>query len=175
MGRVGELALALYAMVSSDGALELFTPVSDEDHVDVAIGRRGAIPSIAIQVKASPGPDAQGLVEATASYAKGHVREHPAFLYAVLLMDGTAVRVAWVVPSPAFNRLAYRIAGDADEALEFRGHPDQVDRWSLFRIAPLDLGPHLLGVIDALEAAIPLEFLAESSGLVVGGRNSKVC
>jgi hypothetical protein len=34
LGRAGELALALYAMVSSDGELQLFTPVADDDHVD---------------------------------------------------------------------------------------------------------------------------------------------
>ncbi len=51
IGRAGELALALYSMVSSDGELELFTPVADDDHVDATAGRRGGVPVIAIQVK----------------------------------------------------------------------------------------------------------------------------
>ena len=43
IGRAGELALALYALVTSDGELELFTPVSDDDHADISAGRRGGI------------------------------------------------------------------------------------------------------------------------------------
>jgi hypothetical protein len=50
LGRAGELALALYSMVSSDGELQLFTPVADDDHVDATAGRRGGQPAIAIQV-----------------------------------------------------------------------------------------------------------------------------
>ena len=51
LGRAGELALDLYAMVSSDGDIQLFTPVADDDHVDATAGRRGRMPAIAIQVK----------------------------------------------------------------------------------------------------------------------------
>jgi hypothetical protein len=32
LGRVGDLALGLYAMVSSDGGRQLFTEVADDDH-----------------------------------------------------------------------------------------------------------------------------------------------
>ncbi len=73
-GRVGELALALYAMVFTDGELELFTPVSDEDHVDFTAGRRGAIPAIAIQVKTTPKLDGSGMADANARYKPGQIR-----------------------------------------------------------------------------------------------------
>lgn len=172
MGRVGELALALYAMVSSDGALELFTPVSDDDHVDVTAGRRGGLPSIAIQVKAAPKPDPDGLVEATASYAAGHIREHPAFLYAVLLMDSAAIKAVWVAPSPDFNQLAYRVPKKGAEVLEFRAYPDREDRWSRFRVPAMQLGPHLLELIDSLQEKIPLGFVQRQAGLVIGVRKN---
>ena len=74
LGRAGELAMALYAMVSSDGELELFTPVADDDHVDATAARRGGVPAIAIQVKTASGLDRNGLVEAKADYPSGHVR-----------------------------------------------------------------------------------------------------
>jgi hypothetical protein len=170
MGRVGELALALYAMVSSDGELELFTPVSDEDHVDVTAGRRGAIPSIAIQVKAAPRPDPHGVVGANATFVAGRIREHPAFLYCVLLMDGAAIQTAWLVPSPDFNRLAYRIAKNGHEVLEFRAYPDRDDKWAAFRVPPIELGPRLLAVIDSLPERIPASLLDDQGGLVVGVR-----
>ena len=78
IGRAGELALALYALVTSDGELELFTPVSDDDHVDITAARKGGIPALAIQVKTGPRLDANGMVEANAFFDHGHVREHPA-------------------------------------------------------------------------------------------------
>jgi len=160
LGRAGELAFALYAMVSSNGELELFTPVSDEDHVDVTAGRRGGIPAIAIQVKTSPGLDAAGMVEARAEYLAGRVREHPAFLYAVLLMSSVTIDTAWIVPSPEFNRIAYRQHEGDLEDLEFRAYPDRGDRWSPYMVPAMQIGPHLLSVIDSLPEKIPPDFLS---------------
>ena len=123
LGRAGELALDLYAMVSSDGELQLFTPVADDDHVDATAGRRGDVPAIAIQVKTVREVDRGGLVEAKADYPVGHIREHPAFLYAVLLMPSVAIESAWLIPSPDFNRIAYRVAAGDRVQLEFRADP----------------------------------------------------
>jgi hypothetical protein len=78
LGRAGELALDLYAMVSSDGELQLFSPVADDDHVDATAARRGGVPAIAIQVKTVRELDRGGLVEAKADYPVGQIREHPA-------------------------------------------------------------------------------------------------
>src|SRR5260370_24272306 len=85
LGRAGELALALYSMVSSDGELQLFTPVADDDHVDATAGRRGGQPAIAIQVKTAGAVDRNGEVEAKADSPLHHAREHPALLFAVPL------------------------------------------------------------------------------------------
>jgi hypothetical protein len=172
LGRAGELAMALYAMVSSDGELQLFTPVADDDHVDATAGRRGGVPAIAIQVKTASDVDRGGLVEAKADYPVGHVREHRAFLYVVLLMASVRIEAAWVVPSLDFNRLAYRrVAGDR-EILEFRGDPLRDDPFAAFRVPPLELGPRLLSVIDSQEASIPPHFLRETPGLVVAARRT---
>src|SRR5260370_36450165 len=108
-------------MVSSDGELQLFTPVADDDHVDATAGRRGGQPAIAIQVKTAGAVDRTGEVEAKADYPVDHVREHPAFFYAVLLLRSVAIEAAWLDPSPDFNRLAYR---HADRAKEILGFPD---------------------------------------------------
>ncbi len=60
LGRAGELALALYSIVSSDGEVQLFTPVADDDHVDATAGRRGGVPAIAkirgLGGQCNPGP-----------------------------------------------------------------------------------------------------------------------
>ena len=172
LGRAGELALDLYAMVSSDGELQLFTPVADDDHVDATAGRRGDVPAIAIQVKTVREVDRGGLVEAKADYPVGHIREHPAFLYAVLLMPSVAIESAWLIPSPDFNRIAYRVAAGDRVQLEFRADPARDDRYSTFRVPPLEIGPRLLTVIDSLEERIPLHLVRETAGLMMAKRRT---
>src|SRR5713226_8794711 len=157
LGRAGELALALYSIVSSDGELQLFTPVADDDHVDATAGRRGGVPAIAIQVKTASEVDRGGLVEAKADYPAGHVREHPAFLYVVLLLPSVSIQSAWLIPSPDFNRIAYRNAAGNREILEFR-------------ISPLEIGPRLLTTIDSLQEHIPLHAIGGAAGLMLGAR-----
>lgn len=123
VGRAGELALTLAALVTSDGQVELFAPVVDDDHVDLVASVRGGLPALAIQVKTAAHLDAAGEVEARASYPAGEVREHPRFVYAVLLLEGVEIGACWLVPSPDFNRLAYRQVSAGRETLEFRAAP----------------------------------------------------
>ena len=170
LGRAGELALDLYAMVSSDGELQLFTPVADDDHVDATAGRRGGVPAIAIQVKTVREVDRNGLVEAKADYAVGQIREHPAFLYAVLLLPSVTIECAWLVPSPDFNRIAYHVPTGERMLLEFRGDPVREDRYSSFRVPPLEIGPRLLAVIDSLAEHVPPRVIRGDSGLMLARR-----
>jgi hypothetical protein len=173
LGRAGELAIALYSIVSSDGELELFTPVADDDHVDATAGRRGRVPAIAIQVKTAHKVDRNGSVEATADYPIGRVREHPAFLYAVLLLSSVEIQAAWLLPSPDFNRIAYRRTAKKREILEFRGDPFRDDRYSRFRVPPLEIGPRLLNVIDALQEHVPLHTIGGATGLMLAARRGR--
>ena len=170
LGRAGELALDLYAMVSSDGELQLFTPVADDDHVDATAGRRGRMPAIAIQVKTVREVDRDGLVEAKADYPAGHIREHPAFLYAVLLLPSVIIESAWLIPSPDFNRLVYHVASGGRELLEFRADPARDDRFSAFRVPPLEIGPRLLTLIDSLPERIPPHMVRGAEGLMMARR-----
>jgi hypothetical protein len=74
IGRAGELAIELYALVTSGGEVDIYTPVVDDDHVDLVAGIRGGPPTLGIQVKTTPGLDRSGLVEATASYGRTALR-----------------------------------------------------------------------------------------------------
>jgi hypothetical protein len=173
LGRAGELALDLYAMVSSDGELQLFSPVADDDHVDATAARRGGVPAIAIQVKTVRELDGGGLVEAKADYPVGRIREHPAFLYAVLLLPSVTIECAWLIPSPDFNRIAYRVVSGDREHLEFRGDPLREDRYSSFRVPPLEIGPRLLAIIDSLAEHIPPRVIRGDSGLMLARRRTQ--
>src|SRR6267143_870159 len=43
IGRPGELAIELYALVTSGGEVDIFSPVVDDDHVDLVAGVRGGL------------------------------------------------------------------------------------------------------------------------------------
>ena len=170
LGRAGELALALYSLITSDGELQLYTPVADDDHVDATAGRRGGVPAIAIQVKTTGHLDRDGLVDAKADYPIGHVREHPAFLYAVVMLGSVAIEALWLVPSPDFNRLAYRRRDGDREILEFRAGPVGSDHFAPYRVPPLDAGNRLLAIIDSLAEHLPPNFAQLAEGLMVARR-----
>jgi hypothetical protein len=144
-----------YVTLTSDGELELYLPVADDDHVDVAGGRRGAVPRLAIQVKTALHLDRAGKVEARATFTDGVPREHPAFLYAIVYIQAAEVRAFWLVPSADFNRLAYR--GRVGQGLQLHAYvsPDGTDRFTPFRLEPRQLGPRLLEILDGLPETEP--------------------
>jgi hypothetical protein len=147
IGRSGELAIELYTLVTADGEVDIYSPVVDDDHVDLVAGIRGGPPSLGIQVKTTPSLDHSGLVEARASYPVGRIREDPNYLYAVVLLDTVRIEALWLIPSRDFNRLAYRIVDSSREILEFRGRPSGDDLFSTFRIDPMQIGRTLMTCI----------------------------
>ncbi len=153
-GTAGEQLFAACVTLSSDGELELFKPLTDDDHTDVSAGRRGRVPALAIQIKTALSLDRKGLAVARMAFPEGKPREHPAYLYAILYVAGAGVDTAWVVPSADFNRLAYRGAGRRDKGIElqFMASPSRLDRWATYRCGRMDLGPRLITVIDSLPA-----------------------
>src|SRR5437762_9603431 len=103
IGRAGELAIELYALVTAGGEIDIYSPVVDDDHVDLVAGIRGGRPTLGIQVKTTPNVDHSGLVEARASYPVGRIREDANFLYAVVLLDAVRIEALWLIRSPDFN------------------------------------------------------------------------
>jgi hypothetical protein len=141
--------------LTSDGELELYLPLADDDHVDVSGGRRGAVPRLTIQVKTALRVDRAGKVEARASFADRVAREHPAFLYALVFIQSAEVRAFWIVPSADFNRLAYRRGTKQGLELHAYASPDRTDRFTPFLVEPRRLGPRLLEILDGLPATEP--------------------
>ncbi|HKW60101.1 MAG TPA: hypothetical protein VJR46_10160, partial [Candidatus Dormibacteraeota bacterium] len=156
-GIAGEELFTACVTLTSNGDLELFRPTTDDDHTDVTIGKRGMVPALAIQVKTALGLDRKGLAVARMAFPEGRPREHPAFVYAIVYVVDAGVDVAWIVPSAAFNRLAYRGAGRRGKGIElqFMASPTRADRWTDFRCSRLDLGPRLLAFIGDLPASDP--------------------
>jgi hypothetical protein len=155
VGAVGEQLLAAYVTLTTDGQLELFKPLTDDDHIDMEAGRKGGLPRLAIQAKSARHPDHNGLVNALAVYRQGETRENPAFLYTVLLIADLGVGRAWLVPSADFNRLAYRRSHRGMDQLHFEAYADREDRWSPYVVQPAAVGPQLLRLADDLPAGPP--------------------
>jgi hypothetical protein len=153
-GTAGEELFAACVTLSSAGDLELFKPLTDDDHTDVTAGRRGKVPALAIQVKTALSLTRQGFAVARMSFPDGKPRQHPAFLYAIVYVVDAAIEAAWIVPSARFNRLTYRGAGRRGKGieLEFMASPTRQDRWSSFRCGRMDLGMKLIALVDSLPA-----------------------
>jgi hypothetical protein len=156
-GTAGEQLFAAAVTLSSDGELELFKPLTDDDHTDASAGRRGGVPVLALQVKTALSLDRQKLAVARMAFPEGHPREHPAFVYAIVYAVDACIQSAWVVPSADFNRLAYRGAGRRGKGIElqFMASPTRQDRWAAFRGGRLDLGPRLVRLVDEVAPGPP--------------------
>ena len=156
-GTAGEELFAACVTLSSAGDLELFKPLTDDDHTDVTAGKRGKVPALAIQIKTALSLTRQGFAVARMTFPEGKARQHPAFVYAIVYVTDASVEVAWIVPSADFNRLSYRGAGRRGKGIElqFMASPTRQDRWSAFRCERMDMGPELINLIDSLPAGRP--------------------
>lgn len=156
-GTSGEQLLAACITLSSNGDLELFKPLTDDDHTDVTAGHRGGVPAMAIQVKTALTLDRKKLAGARMSFPEGVPREHPAFLYAVVYVPDLAIESAWLVPSADFNRLCYRGTGRHGKGIElqFMASPTRDDHWAAYRCTRFDIGSGLVALIDALPPGAP--------------------
>jgi len=67
-GRIGEYLLAVYAMLTSDGALVPFQVDADDDHRDLVVAVKGKSTSATLQAKECFELGALGSVQSNANY-----------------------------------------------------------------------------------------------------------
>lgn len=156
-GTAGEELLAACVTLSSEGELELYKPLSDDDHTDISAGRRGKVPALAIQVKTALDLNSKGFAVARMYFSSPTPREHPAFVYAIVYVVDASIEVGWLVPSADFNRLTYRGRGKGGKGIElqFFASPTRRDKWASFRMSRKELGPRLMAIVDSLPATRP--------------------
>jgi hypothetical protein len=119
-GTAGEQLFAACVTLSSAGELELFKPLTDDDHTDVTAGKRGKVPALAIQIKTALSLTRQGFAVARMIFPDGKPRQDRAFVYAILYVTDASVEAAWIVRSADFNRLTYRGAGPHGKGIELQ-------------------------------------------------------
>ncbi len=151
-GRIGEHLLAVYAMLTSDGALVPFQVDADDDHRDLVVAVKGKSAFASLQAKACFSLGASGFVQSNATYFESTIPSDPSWIYVIVLVLDLAPVVWWLVPAPDFNRLTSRAParGGREVELHFRAHPDRDDAFTPFRTQTIDVGPRLLDIINAL-------------------------
>ena len=149
VGAAGEHLFCARVILGSQGLLELYRPVSDDDHTDVIAGRKGLAPALAIQVKTCRSLDRAHLIEVDSTFDSGEARSDAAFLYAVLFIPAFEIEACWVLPSPDFNALAYRTRSAAGHlSLNLRIKPEGDPRLDRFRVTPDGLGERILNATN---------------------------
>ena len=154
-GRIGEYLLAVYAMLTSDGALVPFHVEADDDHRDIVVAAKGKSAFASLQAKACFKLGASGFVQSNATYFATSIPSDPSWIYVVVLVLDLAPVVWWLVPAPDFNRLTSRAPARQGRKVElhFRAHPSGKDAFAPFRTETSNVGPRLLSIIDALPPA----------------------
>jgi hypothetical protein len=151
-GRIGEHLLAVYAMLTSDGALVPFQVDADDDHRDLVVAVKGRSAFASLQAKACFELGGSGFVQSNATYFEDSIPTAPSWIYVIVLVLDLAPTAWWLVPAPDFNRLTSRAPArhGREVELHFRAHPDRVDSFTPFRAETREVGPRLLQMIDAL-------------------------
>jgi hypothetical protein len=151
-GRIGEYLLAVYAMLTSDGALVPFQVDADDDHRDLVVAVKGKSTFASLQAKACFELGASGFVQSNATYKEDTIPRDPSWIYVVVLVLDLAPVVWWLIPAPDFNRLtSHAPARNGREVeLHFRAHPEGDDAFAPFRTETKNVGPRLLEMINAL-------------------------
>ncbi len=154
-GRIGEYLLAVYAMLTSGGALVPFQVDADDDHRDLVVAVKGKNTFASLQAKACLELGASGFVQSNATYREDSIPRDPSWIYVMVLVLELAPVVWWVVPAPDFNRLTTHSPARSGRKVElhFRAFPDRDDAFAPFRVPTSLLGPHLLGIIERLPPA----------------------
>ena len=158
-GRIGEYLLAVYAMLTTDGALVPFQVDADDDHRDLVIAVKGKSTFASLQAKACFQLGQSGSVQSNATYTEETIPRDPSWIYVIVLVLDLAPVVWWVIPAPDFNRITSHASarGGREVELHFRAHPDRDDAASPFRVATAEVGPRLMDLIDSLRpSTMPL-------------------
>ena len=154
-GRIGEYLLAVYAMLTTDGALVPFQVDADDDHRDLVVAVKGKSTFASLQAKACFSLGASGFVQSNATYSESTIPTDPSWIYVVVFVQDLAPVVWWIIPAPDFNRLTSRAPAQHGRKVElhFRAYPDRADAFTPFRTETRDVGPRLLELINALPPA----------------------
>jgi hypothetical protein len=164
-GMIGQMLVAVLAVLGSDGAIKAGLPLVDHEGRDIEIHLGGRFRvAFALQVKTSAVLKHVGhirLLKMTFELPRKNQIDDPCFWYVFAYLDMTGMRLAeWVflVPSNVVHAHC-EPRDDAEPLFYFQSSMEATanDQWTPYRVKPEDLGERL----DELMRAAPQGF-AES-------------
>jgi len=172
-GFVAECLVLAYAILGAGGKLDAFRPGTDVDHKDIIFDQIGGFLSAYIQVKCATILQQGIRVQCFARYQPNEIPSDPHFAYVFCLLDPKKMDLAriWLVPSEAFNRLAYRSAyAGGKVALIFSANISGDPKWDKYEVTKETLGLRLLEIATAAPKRKALKGVNLGSALVVRAR-----
>ena len=148
IGRVAECLIEAYGVISSGGLLDGFRPGVDMDHKDLIFDEVGGYRNVYAQVKCAT-QLINNCVRCHVQVGSKPIPADPSFVYIFCWLDLKAMDLIriWVVPSPDFNRLAYRsFSARSRFALAFSAKAAGDPKWDKFLVDKHSLGPRLLEI-----------------------------
>jgi hypothetical protein len=159
-GAIGQFAFLATTIATGKGQLEAYSPAADNEGRDAEI-RRHLKPTLAIGIQEKVTFDwfhsnarSQAMyIETRFSTVEERVQNDPRLWYFFALWRNEELRLhdpCFLVPAHVFHALGR--TGKAGGRIYFLMvaslSPDSHDRWTPFRVAPKDLGPRLLEIVD---------------------------
>jgi len=159
-GAIGQFAFLATAIATGKGEVEVYSPAADNEGRDAEV-RRHLKPALAIgiQEKVSfetfhSGTGGRALyIGSRFSIAHERVQTDPRLWYFFALWDESELRLqdpCFLVPAHIFHVMGRAAKRNGRIYFLFMASlsPDSRDRWYPFRVAPKDLGPRLLEIVD---------------------------
>jgi hypothetical protein len=159
-GAVGQFAFLATAIATGKGQLEAYSPAADNEGRDAEI-RRHLKPALAIGIQEKVTFDtfhsssrSRAMSMSTRfSTVEERVQNDPRLWYFFALWGNDELRLhdpCFLVPAHVFHVIGRTGKRDGRIYFVMRASlsPDAHDRWSPFRVAPKDLGPRLLEIVD---------------------------
>jgi hypothetical protein len=156
-GAIGQFAFLATALATGKGQVELYSPAADNEGRDAQVRRHlGSAPAISIQVKVTFSTSPHGrtrYLDHRFVLAEDRVQNDPRLWYFFAYYDVLQLRLydpAFLVPSRVFHTMGRmgRWKGKIEFHMLASLSPKSRDRWTPYRIAPIDLGKRLLEIID---------------------------
>jgi len=159
-GAIGQFAFLATALATGKGQVEVYSPVADNEGRDADVRRHlKRTPAISIQEKVTFSTVTCGTggrapyLGHRFSIAANRVQNDPRLWYFFAYYDETQLRFydpVFLVPAHVFHTMGRtaKVKGRIYFLMMANLSPSSHDRWSPFRVAPKDLGPRLLDIID---------------------------
>jgi hypothetical protein len=159
-GAIGQFAFLATALSTGKGEVEIYSPAADNEGRDAEV-RRHLRPALAVGLQEkvtfetyNSGTGSRARYIGTRfSIAEKRVQNDPRLWYFFALWGSDDLRLhdpCFLVPAHVFHVMGR--TGTRNGRIYFLMmaslSPDSHDRWSPFRVAPKDLGPRLLEIVD---------------------------